>query len=412
MTHDCKKDRLSTIKTERGVGFYMDYKRTGHACYEGNLVGALACNLTPLLFVTLMTDYGLTFEMAGRLTLINFFTQIITDLAFSKPVDKYGPRRFVVAGHFIAAIGLALFALSPWLFPSSPYTGFVIATVIFSCASGLMELLLSPIVQAIPGPEKAKAMALLHSFYAWGFILVVVLTTVLLTFFPWQAVVLLWTVVPLAGGINFIFVPLAPMVSESERTRGKELLKSPLFFLLVLGILAGGASEVSMSQWTSAFTEQALHLPKALGDLVGLCLFAACLGTGRALFGHFGSHWNVRRLMTIGSSLAVVCYLVAALSPLPILSLIACSVCGFATSLLWPGSIVLSTRVFPLAGAGMFALLAAAGDTGAAIGPYIIGLVADHAPVLQLKAGLLAGAVFPFVLIFLLLAQKRMEKHA
>ncbi|AEV27879.1 fucose permease [Sphaerochaeta pleomorpha str. Grapes] len=389
----------------------MNYNRTIHACYEGNLVGALACNLTPLLFVTLMTDYGLTFEMAGRLTLINFFTQIVTDLAFSRPVDKYGPRRFVVAGHFIAAIGLALFALSPRLFPSSPYVGFVIATIIFSCASGLMELLLSPIIQAIPGPEKAKAMALLHSFYAWGFILVVVLTTFLLTVLQWQWVMLLWTIVPLAGGINFCFVPLAPMVAEHERTKGKELLASPLFFLLVLGILAGGAAEVSMSQWTSAFTEQALHLPKATGDLIGLCLFAACLGTGRALFGHFGSKWNVRRLMTIGSSLAVVCYLVAALSPIPLVSLFACSACGFATSLLWPGSIVLSTRVFPLAGAGMFALLAAAGDTGAAIGPYLIGLVADHAPVMQLKAGLIAGSLFPFILIFLLLGQKRMEKN-
>jgi fucose permease len=389
----------------------MDYKRTIYACYEGNLVGALACNLTPLLFVTLMTDFNLTFEMAGRLTLINFFTQIVTDLAFSRPVDKYGPRRFVVAGHFIAAIGLILFALSPLLFPSSPYTGFVIATIIFSCASGLMELLLSPIIQAIPGPEKAKAMSLLHSFYAWGFILVVVVTTFSLTVLSWQYVVLLWSLVPLAGGINFMFVPIAPMVNELERTKGRDLLSSPMFFLLVLGILAGGAAEVSMSQWTSAFTEQALHLPKAMGDLVGLCLFAACLGTGRALFGHFGSHWNIRRLMTIGASLAVVCYLVAALSPYPVLSLIACSACGFATSLLWPGSIVLSTRVFPLAGAGMFALLAAAGDSGAAIGPYLIGLVADHAPVLQLKAGLIVGSAFPFILIFLLIQQKRMEKN-
>ncbi|WP_320130300.1 MFS transporter [uncultured Sphaerochaeta sp.] len=389
----------------------MNYKRTIHACYEGNLVGALVCNLTPLLFVTLMTEYNLTFEMAGRLTLINFFTQIVTDLAFSRPVDKYGPRPFVVAGHFIAAIGLALFALSPTLFPEFPYTGFVLATIIFSCASGLMELLLSPIVQAIPGPEKVKAMSLLHSFYAWGFILVVVLTTFLLTILSWQKVVLLWTLVPLAGGINFCFVPLAPMVDEQQRTKGKELLTSPLLLLLVLGILCGGAAEVSMSQWTSAFTEQALHLPKAMGDLLGLCLFAACLGTGRAIFGHLGEHWNVRRLMTFGSALSVLCYLVAALSPFPLLSLFACAFCGFATSLLWPGSIVLSTRVFPLAGAGMFALLAAAGDSGAALGPYLIGLVADHAPVLQLRAGLIAGAIFPFILIFLLLAQKRVEKN-
>jgi fucose permease len=364
-----------------------------------------------LLFVTLMRDYSLTFEMAGRLTLTNFFTQIVTDLAFSRPVDRFGPRRFVVAGHLLAAVGLALFALSPFLFPASPYIGFVIGTVIFSCASGLMELLLSPIVQAIPGPEKAKAMSLLHSFYAWGFILVVVLTTVLLALFPWQVVVLLWTIVPLAGGINFCFVPIPPMVPEHQRTKGSELFSSPMFFLLVLGILCGGAAEVSMSQWTSAFTEEALRLPKQVGDLAGLCLFALCLGTGRALFGHYGASWNIRRLMTAGSAMAVVCYLVAALSPFPVVSLLACSACGFATSLLWPGSIVLSTRVFPLAGAGMFALLAAAGDTGAAVGPYLIGFVADHVPSLALKAGLVAGSAFPLLLVFLLLAQNRMEKR-
>ncbi|MGH0053563.1 MAG: MFS transporter, partial [Sphaerochaetaceae bacterium] len=270
------------------------YKHTIRACYLGNFIGALTCNLAPLLYVTFMGELGLSFEQVGRLTLLNFFTQIVTDLAFSRPVDRYGIRPFITLGHFLAFVGFVLLAFAPRLFPASPYFGLMLATVIYSIGGGLFELLLSAIVQAIPGDSKEGAMSLLHSFYAWGFIVVVIGTTVLLHLFGrnnWVYVVLIWSAFPLLNGINFFFVPLAPAVHEDHRTKIRELLTSRYFLFVVLGIAVGGATEVSMSQWTSTFAETALGLPKQVGDLVGLCLFALLLGTIRAVYGAWGSRF-------------------------------------------------------------------------------------------------------------------------
>ncbi len=405
------------------------YKRTIQACYIGNFIGALTCNLAPLLFVTFMSELGLSFEQVGRLTLLNFFTQIITDLVFSRPVDKYGIRPFITLGHFLSFVGFLLLAFAPKLFSGSPYTGLMVATVVYSIGGGLFELLLSAIVQAIPNDSKEGAMSLLHSFYAWGFIVVVIGTTIMLRLFGrenWMWVVLIWSVFPLLNFINFLFVPLAPQVHEDHRTKIRELLTSRYFLFVLLGIAVGGATEVSMSQWTSTFAETALGLPKEVGDLVGLCLFALLLGTVRAVYGAWGSKFPLYTAMLAGSVLCIVCYLVAALSPIPFISLLACIFAGLGAGLLWPGSVVNGANKFPLAGSSLFAFLAAGGDTGAAVGPWLIGLCADVFPTMVTKApwlsnipqadaalrsGMLVGTIFPILMVIFLIQMRRAQKR-
>ncbi|HKL57172.1 MAG TPA: MFS transporter [Sphaerochaeta sp.] len=400
------------------------YKSTIRACYLGNFVGALICNLAPLLYITFMSEFSLSFEQVGRLTLLNFFTQIVADIVFSRPVDKYGIRPFITLGHALAFIGLLMLAFSPRLFPANPYVGLMVATVVYSSGGGLFELLLSAIVQGIPNDSKERAMSLLHSFYAWGFIVVIVGTTLMLHLFGrenWPFVVLVWSIMPLVNFFNFMRVPIAPPVAEEHRTKIKTLFNSKYFLLVVFGIAVGGATEVSMSQWTSAFVESALLLPKAVGDLVGLCMFALFLGIGRAIYGKYGDRLPVWKAMFYGSLLCILCYLVAAASPWPLVSLFACTLTGLGSSLLWPGSVVIGAKHFPLAGASLFAMLAAAGDGGASVGPWLIGLTADINPTLvkilpwmrslgegetALRSGMLIGVIFPTLMALTLLVLK------
>lgn len=403
------------------------YRSTIRACYLGNFIGALTCNLAPLLYVTFMHEFGITFEQAGRLTLLNFFTQIVADLAFSRPVDKWGVRPFITLGHFLAFLGFLLLAFAPKLFPANPYLGLMVATIVYSIGGGLFELLLSAIVQSIPNDSKEKAMSLLHSFYAWGFIVVVIGTTLMIKVLGrsnWPILVLIWSVFPLINFFNFLRVPLAPAISEEKRTKIRELLSSRYFLFVVLGIAVGGATEVSMSQWTSAFVEASLGLPKEVGDLVGLCLFALLLGTIRAVYGSWGDKFPLYKAMLAGSILCVACYLIAAFSPLPVISLIACIFAGLGSGLLWPGSVVNGANRFPYAGSSLFAFLAAGGDAGAAFGPWLIGLTADVTPTLvqmapwlrhltleesALRSGMLIGALFPVLMVIFL---TRMKKQA
>jgi len=394
------------------------YTATIRACYVGNLVGSLVVNLSPLLFVTLMQQYDLSFEQVGRLVLVNFFTQIITDLVFSRPVDRYGVRPFIAAGHALVALGFILFAFAESLIVQSPYAAMLLATVVFSCGGGLLELLLSAIIQSIPGEEKAAAMSLFHSFYAWGFIAVIIITTIMLSLlssehWPWAYV--MWALVPLANSIAFLRVPLAPQVAHDQRTGIKLLTTTPYFLLLVLGIAIGGAAEVTISQWTSTYAETTLGLSKQVGDLVGLVLFALLLGIGRMLYGLYGKRIHVWHVMLWGSVLAAICYVVAALSPSPFISLLACAFSGLGVALLWPGSITMAAHRFPLAGASLFALLAAGGDTGSAIGPWLIGFIADtlgqSTALSPLRTALLTGTIYPVAMFICLLLIRKGEKN-
>lgn len=401
------------------------YRLTILACYLCIFSQAIVVNLVPILFIPLKEQFGFSFEQLGVLVLINFVTQVTFDLLFSNAIDKYGFRRFILATPILTVTGFVIFALSPLLF-ENPYIGFVIGTIIFSGSGGLSELLVSPIINAIPSDAKASAMSLLHSFYAWGQVTVVILTTLLLLFFgkgAWQIIMLGWMILPVINFFLFLKAPLAPPVPEEKRLGMKDLILKPFFIVAVLIMLFGGASEIGISQWSSAFMEKGLELPKAVGDILGMSLFALFLGAGRALYGVYGHKCRVHNVMLVGAAAAFICYITVALCDIKIISLLACGICGIAVSLLWPGTLVVASEKYPLAGAWMFAILAAGGDIGGSLGPWLMGKVADCGPQIAsfinsasftaeqigLKASMLVGAIFPLACFFCLIAAKKLH---
>ena len=410
----------------------ISYKSTTIACYIGNFVQAVVINLTPILFIPLREQFGLSFGQLGTLILINFFTQVLCDILFSGMVDKYGFRRFVTIAHLLAALGFILFAAAPFLFPKNPYTGFILATIVFSGSGGLLELLLSPIVNSIPTDEKATAMSVLHSFYSWGQVAVVIITTLFLFLFQktsWQMIVLIWAILPVINFFLFMKVPLAPPIPEEHRQGMKDLLFKPFFIVSLLAIMFGAMAELCISQWSSAFMEKAMLLPKTVGDILGMCFFAAMMGVGRLFYGIYGERIKVANIMLIGAGLSILCYLAVALSPFNSIALLACGLCGLGVSLLWPGTLVLAAEKYPLAGAWMFAILAAAGDIGASVGPWLIGIISETGQSLVwvkqvaaelsltleqvgLRLGMLVGALFPVgALVCIIWMKKRLYKQ-
>jgi fucose permease len=393
----------------------ISYKSTIYACYLGHFVQAAVINATPILFLTLMGKYALSFEQMGRLVLINFVTQVAVDLIFSRFADKYGLRRFIVSAQVLAFTGLMLFAFAPRLFANT-YTGFTVATIVFSCGGGLLELLLSPIVNAIPTDEKARAMSMLHAFYAWGQLTVVLITSLMLAVLGvdrWHLIMMFWSLLPLINTFVFLKVPLAPTVAEEHRTKTRVIFKSKYFIICLGAIMVGGAAEISMAQWASSFLEAAMGIPKIVGDYAGVGMFALALGLGRTYYGKMGGKMDIYKAMTRGAAICLACFLTVVFSPFPILSLAACALSGFGVSLLWPGSLVIATNKFPLAGTSMFAVLAAAGDIGASLGPWLVGLTADKTPALLqytpmaaqaqsfgLRAGFLLAVLFPAAMLF------------
>lgn len=408
----------------------VSYRSTIIACYLGNTSMAVVVNLLPVLFIPLREQFGFTYAQLGFLVLINFVTQVSFDIIFSFFVDKYGFRRFVVSAPVLMIIGFCIFVSAPEL-TANPLPLFALGTVLYSGSCGLLELLLSPIVNAIPTDEKSAAMSVLHAFYCWGQILVVLLTTLYLSVFgkqAWQGIMLLWLLVPLVDFFLFLKVPLAPPVPAEQRQGPRALADKRLLVLFVCAILFGGASELGMSQWASAFAEKALGVDKMLGDISGMCLFALCMGIVRALHGKPGSFLqkaDLQKLLLYGFALAAACYLVASLSQNSVIGLIACALTGVAVALLWPGTLSAAAERFPLAGAWMFAILAAGGDIGGAISPWLVGKLADSAqsfaPVREyalanqlsaeqigLKFGLFLGTLFPlFGFITILFIRKR-----
>ena len=392
----------------------VNYRMTINACYIGNFVQATVINLTPILFIPLKEQFGLSFGNLGLLVLVNFITQVLSDIGFSHAVDKYGYRPFLVVSHILTILGFGIFALSPLVMPS-PYLGFIIGTVVFSASGGLLEVLLSPVINAIPTDEKSRAMAMLHSFYAWGQVTVVIVTTLFLFAFgrqAWPIIMLLWCIPPLVNSVLFAKVPLAPTVPEEHRESFRKYIKNRFFIVAVLAIAFGGASEVVMSQWSSAFMEKVMEIPKVIGDVSGMSMFAVMLGIGRLLHGRYGGKVDLSKIMIGGCVLAILCYITVALSGVGVVSLIACALCGIAVSLLWPGTLVISAERFPLAGTWLFAFLAAGGDIGASVGPWLVGVISDHAigiswladiaqraglnqAQLGMRAGILVGAIFP-----------------
>jgi fucose permease len=386
----------------------VNYRGTFRACCAGFFTQAIVVNLTPVLFIPLREQFGFTFTQLGMLVLVNFLTQLLADLGCSAIADRIGFRFFAVAGHICAVLGLTFFALVPFL-PVAAYPGFVVGTVLFSLGGGFLEVIISPIVNALPAREKTASMSLVHAFYCWGQVSVVLVTTFFIFIFgrtSWHIIMLIWMAVPLVNGMLFLRCPLAPHIPDEKRSSVVSVLKNPVFAVLVLLIVFSGASELTLSQWTSAYAEDVLNVPKVVGDMAGMCMFAVMMGVARTVNGVKGKMEYLRKLMLAGGVLALVCYVTVAVTPSPAVGLAACALCGLGVSLLWPGTISLSVKAFPMAGIWMMAILAAGGDTGASVGPFLTGWMADH---IGLRMGMLVSAVFPLGVVVCLLTLRFLE---
>ncbi len=346
--------------------------------YLGMFVQALVINLTPLLFIPLREQFGLSFEQVGRLVLLNFFTQLAVDLLCTGLADRVPVKPLIVLGNFLATLGLVLFASSVlW---ENPYLGMVVGTVVFSSGCGLLEVLLSPIIHALPSRAKSASMALLHAFYPIGKLAVILGTSLVFLFLGtaiWPWVVLGWTILPLLNTLGFSLVAVPSLANPQHRQTVRSLVRLPFFGLLLLGMFLAGATEVTLAQWTSAFLERGIGLPKSISDLGGFALFAVGMIVGRLWFGLQEAELNLPRILARGALWSLVLYALLALIPISWLALPLCALAGFFVSMLWPGVISLAAARFPLAGASMFALLAAAGDSGAGIFPWLTGVGAD-----------------------------------
>ena len=336
---------------------------------------AITANFTPLLFLTFKNTYGIGFEKIALIPMAFYFTQLLIDFAAAKFVDKIGYRVCVVSSQVLSAAGLVLMAVLPELFPV-PFAGILIAVVLYAIGSGLVEVLVSPIVEACPFENKGGMMSLLHSFYCWGAVAVILGSTLFFTVFGienWKILTVLWAIIPFWNAFNFMFCPIERLVEEDQRMRTSQLLKLPLFWLLILLMICAGASEASMAQWASAFTESAMGVSKTVGDLAGPCLFAVFMGISRILYGKLSEKLDLTQTMLACGGLCVLCYLMASLSAIPIIGLAGCALCGVSVGIMWPGTISISSQKCPRGGTAMFAFLALAGDLGATVSPSLVG---------------------------------------
>ncbi len=407
------------------------YKNTLHACYLGYISQAIVNNLAPLLFIIFQSQYNISFEMIGRLILINFGTQLVVDALAVRFVDKIGYRISVVTAHFFCAVGLIGLGTLPALF-STPYMGLVMAVVLYAIGGGLIEVLVSPIVDSIPGDAKASAMSLLHSFYCWGQVAVVLISTLFIKIAGeglWYILPIIWAAVPAYNFYKFMGVPMVPAIPEHERVPVKRLLKSRLFIIAMVLMVCAGASELAMSQWSSLFAQKGLKVSKIMGDLLGPCLFAVLMGLARVFFGIYGHKINLRKALLSSSILCVICYITAVFVQIPIISLLSCALCGLSVSLMWPGIFSLTSEKYPGGGTAMFGLLAIFGDLGCSVGPWLAGLISDYsqksaklvelgavygldAQQVGLKTGIFAATVFPLLMIVALSLFKNKNKPA
>lgn len=399
----------------------QNFKNTVFACYRGYITQGIVNNLSPLFFVLFQNKFGISYSLISALILCNFVTQVITDMLSVKYVDRIGYRKSAVIAHALAFLGLVMQGTLPNVLPA-PYVGLVLATIVNGVGGGLIEVIISPIVDSCPGDAKASAMSLLHSFYCWGQVGVVLITTLLLRLIGedlWFIIPILWSLLPLYNLFRFLKVPLMPTVPEEEKTPLKTLFTSKIFLVALLLMLCAGASELAMSQWSSLFAERALGVTKVIGDLLGPCLFAVFMGIGRTIYGVWGEKIHLTGAMVFCAALCILCYLGTALFENPWLSLLSCALCGFSVSLMWPGTFSLTSAAYPKGGTAMFGILAVLGDVGCSVGPALMGAVSGAvsgnaniaasfpnltADQLGLKSGMLFSAVFPaFILIGVLL---------
>lgn len=384
------------------------YKSTMCACFTGYIVQAIVNNFAPLLFVTFQKTFDIPLSQITALITVNFVIQLLIDLLSAGFIDKIGYRASAVLSHVFAAVGLILLTVLPEVF-ASPFVGLLIAVIIYAVGGGLLEVLVSPIMEACPTENKEKAMSLLHSFYCWGHMAVVLLSTLFFAAFGisnWRILAIFWALIPIVNAIFFTQVPIYSLQEEGEKGLTlKELCRNKVFWLMMIMMVCSGASEQAVSQWASTFAEQGLGVSKTVGDLAGPLAFAALMGTSRLLYGKFGDKLNLNKCMFFSACLCVISYLCIALIPVPAIGLIGCALCGFSVGILWPGTFSKSSAAIKRGGTVMIAMLALAGDLGCSGGPTLAGLVSGNFNN-NLHIGILSAIIFPAIMLLCLLISK------
>ncbi len=389
------------------------YKHTMTACFVGYVVQAIVNNFVPLLFLTFQKTYGIPLTAITMLITINFGVQLLVDLASAYFVDKIGYRISLIMAHAFSAAGFLCLTILPERLPNA-YAGLLISVIIYAIGGGLLEVLISPVVEACPTDNKEQAMSLLHSFYCWGHVGVVLISTVyfqLVGIEHWKVLTIFWMIVPLANLLVFTKTPIASLMEEGETglTIG-ELLKNKIFWILAIMMVCSGASEQAVSQWASTLAEKGLGVTKAVGDLAGPMTFAILMGISRAFYGKFGDRMDLDRFMYGSCALCVASYLMIALLPVPALNLLGCALCGLSVGIMWPGSFSKSAAALPRGGTAMFALLALGGDLGCSGGPTFAGMMASHFGD-NLQMGILCSVIFPILLIIMISRMKAQSSH-
>lgn len=387
-----------------------DYQKTMYACFTGYVVQAAVNNFVPLLFVTFQKSYHIPLAQITLLITINFMIQLFVDLLSAGFIDRIGYRSSIILAHVCAALGFLLLTILPEVLP--PFTGILIAVCVYAVGGGLIEVLVSPIIESCPTDHKEKAMSLLHSFYCWGHVGVVLLSTAFFSIFGienWKILTLLWMILPVSNGILFATAPIYSLQDEGESGLTlKELFHEKYFWIFLLMMLCAGASEQAVSQWASSFAEQGLHISKTLGDLAGPMAFALLMGSSRLIYGKYGEKMNLDRFMKYSCILCMISYLGISLIPVPFIELICCAICGFSVGIMWPGTFSKASASIRRGGTVMFAMLALAGDLGCSSGPTLVGFVSS-AFGNTLQAGILAAIIFPALLLSGIILSRRTD---
>lgn len=388
------------------------YKSTLNACFLAYIVQAIINNFAPLLFITFQREYDIPLAKITLLITMNFLVQLCVDLVCAKVIDKIGYRISMVAAHFLSAIGLVSLAVLPSIMKDA-YIGLMISVIIYAVGGGILEVLVSPVVEACPTDNKEKAMSLLHSFYCWGHVGVVLLSTLFFTIFGignWKILAFVWAIIPFANAFVFMKVPIAKLIDDSEKGMSiKQLCTSRLFILLFIMMVCSGASEQAISQWASAYAQQGLNVSKTVGDLAGPLAFAVLMGTARAIYGKFGEKLPITKTIFASTLLCIASYGLISLSKMPVFSLIGCAICGFSVGIMWPGTFSVSAKALPKGSTAMFALLALGGDLGCSAGPSVVGFISSIFSD-NLNIGILSATVFPVMLLASLILLKKQKQ--
>lgn len=386
-----------------------NYNKTIAACFVGYIVQAIVNNFAPLLFLFFQRNYRIPLSQITLLVTFNFGVQLFVDLLSVGFIDKIGYRASMITAHIMSAAGLILLTVLPEITPV-PFTGILIAVMIYAVGGGLLEVLVSPVVEACPSDNKEKAMSMLHSFYCWGHAGVVLMST--LFFYiagidNWKMLAIVWALIPMGNALVFVKVPIAPLMEDGKPGLPvTELFKKKVFWILLVMMVCAGASEQAVSQWASTFAENGLGISKTAGDLAGPMAFAVLMGTSRLFYGKYGDRIHLERFMIYSSGLCILSYLGISLFPVPQLSLLSCAVCGLSVGIMWPGTFSKASAALPKGGTAMFALLALGGDIGCSVGPTFVGMVSGALED-DLKMGILAAILFPALLLMgIILCQK------